>query len=169
MLKYLELPTRGLPQGVTACSSLTELVLEGIRVSSVDQPESDESDMYNGPYPLSELPAAGPFVNKLVRLSLFNNAFSTVPPILAAATALEHLDLARQQLTLYGDERPPRLQGLAVLDKLPRLHGMRLTGFRCQMLASASSVRRTPICVSRFDSRQHHAPDGDRSQSVLTS
>jgi len=132
VLKYLELPTRGLPQGVTACSSLTELVLEGIRVSSVDQPESDESYVDNDPYPLSELPAAGSFVNKLVHLSLFNNAFSTstVPPILAAATALEHLDLARQQITLYGDERPPRLQGLAVLDKLPRLHGMRLTGFK---------------------------------------
>ena len=125
-----------LPQGIIACSGLTELVMERILLTFsngggkfyITRPECR----------LRALPTAGPYISQLARLSLVANAFSSVPPALAAATALQQLDLSEQllrdaytQVPLYNIERTPApVQGLHVLDNLPRLHRVKLVGFK---------------------------------------
>jgi len=73
---------------------------------------------------------------------------------------LELLDLAHQHVYVYGDDpdddddlvnnqRPVRLQGLSVLNKLPRLRGVNLKGFDesnagiCDFCAAHPDVRLT--------------------------
>lgn len=124
VLTDLDLQSRVLPRGVTACSGLTELMLEGMNVDPSDDAEWD--------YPclLRELPAAGPYLNKLVCMSLRKNAFSAVPSCLNAATALELLDLGKQKLLDYDENHGQRVHGLQVLDGLTRLRCVNLEGFR---------------------------------------
>ena len=143
VLKSLQIfqTASGFPEGVTACSSLTELVVEHITVSPRSQPDSDRADVWSDSEMLQRLPVADTYVGQLVRLSLARNAFSSVPPILAAATAMQLLDLAHQHVYVYGDDpddddddlftnqRPARLHGLSVLNKLPCLRGVDLAGF----------------------------------------
>ncbi len=128
VLKGLVIDLKELPQGVSACSGLTELVLEGIQVSPSDNGEWD--------YPclLWKLPAVGPYLSRLVRLSLRQNAFSAVPPCLTAATALEVLDLGKQKLIGYNEDHGESVQGLHVLDALTRLRCVNLEGFDDKVL-----------------------------------
>jgi len=122
VLTGLEAQSTELPKGVTACSGLTELVLDGIKIDADD-----------GPVLLRQLLPAGPYLSKLVRLGLSRNAFGAVPSCLAAATALELLDLAGQQVDAAGcqcGKHAASLQGLQVLEKLIRLRGVILCGSR---------------------------------------
>jgi len=123
VLKGLEIDLKELPQGVSACSGLTELVLEGIQVSPSDDGEWD--------YPclLWKLPATGAFLSTLVCLSLRGNAFSTVPSCLTRATALEVLDLGKQKLIDYDEDHGEPVHGLHVLDGLKRLWCVNFEGF----------------------------------------
>jgi len=113
VLTDIETQSAELPKGVTACSGITELLLDGFKVSTDD-----------GPVLLRHLPRAGPYLSKLVRLGLPRNEFSSVPPSLAAATALELLDMSGQQISAAG------CACLKVLDRLPRLRGVILGSFK---------------------------------------
>ena len=84
-------------------------------------------------------------MSKLVRLSLRENAFSGVPPCLAAATALMLLDLAEQKLSVFDEDKAePPVQGLNVLNSLTRLRFVHLHGFSgagvCQFRAANPNV-----------------------------
>ena len=120
-----------LPQGVLACSRLTELVLDRPLVGGSNQMHDD-----NNPQARSRLcsfPAAGAHLSQLVRLSMSGNALKAVPLCLTAATALEALDMGKQRLgehdhAQHGSGEP--VQGLQVLNSLPRLRFVTVTGFR---------------------------------------
>jgi len=128
VLTHLQTASCELPQGIMACTGLTELVVECVMVMDCSNSESDSSDVHGQAYVMEHLPAAGPYLSNLVRLGLPRNAFfNGVPPSVAAATALEVLDLARQHWLT--DELAARVQGLDVLAKLPRLRSVNLTGF----------------------------------------
>jgi len=87
VLQGLETSSRQLPRGLTGCRDLTELVLDGMRVRSYRQLESNPSDCCRvDTWLVSYLPASGPYLSKLVRLGLSRNAFDCVPPCLAAAS-----------------------------------------------------------------------------------
>ena len=59
------------------------------------------------------------------------NAVDIVPPCLAFATALEQLDMARQQLRKESlSKHTSPVQGLHVLDELTRLRQVTLVGCR---------------------------------------
>ena len=136
VLQGLETSSRQLPRGLMGCRDLTELVLDGMRVRSYRQLESDASDCCRTDTRLvSYLPASGPYLSKLVRLGLSNNAFDCVPPCLVAATALQQLDMSGQLLPAGASAR---LQGVHVLDQLPRLREVDIRGFR----ANGAAVRR---------------------------
>jgi len=136
VLQDLKTGASQLPQGVAACSSLTELVLRRVHVSMQPGVDGLVDVAQCG---LRSLPAAGPYVSKLVHLNLANNAFRSVPPCLAAATALETLNLCMQQLQPYHEIRVhvPVL-GLHVLDNLARFRWINLEGFK----KSAAGIRR---------------------------
>jgi len=125
VLKDLDTGSRELPEGIMACTGLTELVLDSVKVT-ISLPGSNPPGMEDQ-REVSNLPVAGPYLSKLVSLGLPRNGFSKVPPSLAAATALELLDFGDQ--ILYVDEYTGILDGMSVLDGLPRLRGMNLTGF----------------------------------------
>jgi len=89
VLTDLKTASSEMPCGITACSGLTELVLQRVRVcclpdgrgSAYNQPGGHNSlriRRWPG-RPLDELPD-GPYVSSLVRLSLACNGFSAVPP-----------------------------------------------------------------------------------------
>ena len=115
---------------------------------------------------LRSLPAAAPWLNKLVRLSLSGtalkagfsertaevNAFSAVPPVLLT-TALEVLDMSKQKLRdSYVEQHTAAVQGLRMLDDLTRLHCVNLKGFKqdgagiCGFRAAHPNVR----VISRY-------------------
>ena len=141
MLANLRITSRQVPEGVRACSGLTELVLQRMEVGCYSSEMSDyESDHYDKSY-LRTL-SDGPYLSRLARLSLFGNAFSAVPPALMAATSLELLDMAHQDLPRINvrhwyrhgfipecDSDPPRVQGLRPLNGLTRLCCVNLCGF----------------------------------------
>ena len=110
-------------------------MLEGIQVSPSDESDSEDLDY---PYLLRRWPAAGPWLSKLVLLSLRKNAFSTVPSCLTAASALELLDLGKQKLVDYDEDHGEPVHGLHVLDSLTRLRCVNLEGFD----DSATDLRR---------------------------
>ena len=129
VLKDVKTAGSELPRGIVLCSSLTELVLERIKVGDSYDPECDSRS--TGCL-LSSLPGVVPYLIKLRRLSVSGNAFTGVPSWLAGATALEQLDLADQQLPAGGDiddKQAPRVHGLHVLGSLPRLLRVDLSGF----------------------------------------
>lgn len=127
-----------LPQGIIACSGLTELVLQQLRMNCgfgrnvcygnskhVHVPQKDR---------LCKLPK-GPFLGQLRRLSLSDNGFATVPRVLVSAKMLEFLDLSYQHLPLpksYSSEDYPwkRVKGLHVLKKLTGLRYLKLREFK---------------------------------------
>ena len=123
VLKDLETPSSEIPQGLVASSGLTALVLEGVSL-----PPSNDDDWDDWPCFLRGLPAAGPYLSKLVHLSLRKNGFSTVPPCLAAATALELLDLGKQKSSEYDEDCTEPMLGLQVLEGLTRLRSVNLEG-----------------------------------------
>ena len=96
--------------------------------------EDDEDAAFWPERQLRALPD-GPYIRRLVSLSLCGNRFGTVPPVLAAATALESLDLSSQRMHYenvhygYDSERHVHVQGLNVLGRLTRLRRVDLTGF----------------------------------------
>ena len=117
-----------LPHGIAGCSGLTELVLERLVVSY--KFDSDYPWKSSGSY-LRSLPADQPFVSHLERLSLNGSAVSRLPPVLGGATALEHLDLRFQLLTVeHANRYAPGLQDLHVLDGLTRLTSVDFGGSR---------------------------------------
>ena len=126
VVKDLQTDVREIPQGITACSGLTELALENVVVGPSDESDSEDLDY---PYLLRKLPASDPYLSKLVRLSLRQNAFSAVPSSLTAATALEVLDLGKQKLIDYEEDPGEPVRGLDVLDGLTRLRCVNLEGF----------------------------------------
>jgi len=128
VLKDLKTDSSQLPQGIMACSGLTELVLKRILL------KYDEDRQR-----LCSLSAAGPYLSRLVRLNLAGNAFGKVPPCLAAATALQHLKFASQRLVLLPqDHQFPRMKGLDVLVNCTNLRSVNLADFR----KGGSGVRR---------------------------
>ena len=138
-----------LPAGVVACSSLTELVLKGILVNFQNKrlywPDIHAREKF-----LCDLPAAGPYLSRLVRLSLSQNSFTAVPPSLAAATALVELDLGWQNL-LRCQTSVDGLQGLQVLNDLTRLRCVNMdskdTGAALQRLRAARPDVRVTLQV----------------------
>jgi len=128
VLKDVKTASSQLPQGIMACSGLTELVLKRILISFTDEPDRF---VHRPDCCLRSLPAAGPYLSRLIRLSLVKNAFDAVPLCLAAATALEQLDLAKQEpWDKYVANHMTPVQGLHVLDNLTRLRQVNLIGFR---------------------------------------
>ncbi len=141
VLRNLEASWSQPPQGFTACHGLTELVFEGIKLRSYYQLGSFYQLEPDPPgccqiatWLVGYLPA-GRYLSKLVRLNLSHNSYSDVPPCLATATALQQLDMSGHLLRA-GDSA--RLQGLHVLEKLPRLREVNICGFK----ASTAAVRR---------------------------
>ena len=136
VLANVQIASDQLPQGIAACSGLTELALRrvGDICPSIYEDEYIDSDSDNprDDFFLWDLPD-GPYIGNLVRLSLSGNAFDTVPPALATAAALELLDLAHQDVPVaardFRRDARARVQGLLVLDGLPRLRRVILTGF----------------------------------------
>jgi hypothetical protein len=130
VLRDIKTAANQLPDGVIQCSRLTELVLRRFQVNYDGEPD----DGYYPYWPsckLCSLPGAGPYLSQLVHLSLAMNGFSAVPPSLAAASALEILDLNKQSLRAWScDQHEPPVQGLHVLDTLPRLRCVNLVGFK---------------------------------------
>ncbi len=120
VLKNLKTASSELPHGISECSGLTALVLERIMVSFDYDPDSaDDSSRYGSWSLFRSLPAAGPYLSELRRISLSGNAFTRVPPSLVAATALEMLDLTNQRSPAGGDEQQaPRVHGLHVLGSM---------------------------------------------------
>jgi len=129
VIKDLKTASAQLPHGVMACTGLTELVLHRILVSY-----STPTIRYIWSRPdcrLRSLPEAGPWTDRLVRLSLCKNAFYAVPPCLVSATALKELDMGKQQLRVhYGHSHSAPVQGLHLLDNLTRLRCLKLAGFK---------------------------------------
>ena len=124
-----------IPLGIVSCSGLTELTLKRYLVSFTNT----HVDPRNRPEcRLRGLPAAGPYVSKLVRFSLRGNALSVVPPALAGATALELLDISGQRRSGENDQLVGAVRGLSVLNNMVRLHLVDLTGFS----TGADSIRR---------------------------
>ena len=127
-----------LPQGIAACSGLTELVLRRIGdirpgFTDPDLARYETADGSRLPErPLRALPD-GPYISNLVHLSLSGNAFSAVPFALVTATALEVLDLDDQRVSgaaaFRYDARVP-VQDLHLLGVMPRLRRVYLAGFR---------------------------------------
>jgi len=128
-LKDVKTASAQLLHGVMACTGLTELVLHRILVSY-----STPKIRYIWSRPecrLRSLPEAGPWIDRLVRLSLYKNAFYAVPPCLVSATALKVLDMGKQQLRVhYGHSHSAPVQGLHLLDNLTRLRCLNLAGFK---------------------------------------
>ncbi len=126
VLTDVETGSTQLPLGVMACSGLTELVLQRFFVRDCQSQFRD----YGTAIPLRSLPPGGPYLSQLVCLSLAENAFSAVPPSLAAATALEVLDMGKQRLAQSNREHHgDPVQGLHVLLGLTRLRCVNLEGF----------------------------------------
>ena len=141
-LELVDLKTgsKELPQGVMACSSLTELVLKKILLGF----SNDGRSVWNMPdCRMRSLPAAGPYLGQLVRLSLLGNAFATVPPALANATALQQLDMGEQLLRdtwaseEYHEPAAAPVLGLHVLDNMKHLRSVNFVGF----VDSGASIR----------------------------
>jgi len=128
VLEDLKTAAIELPNGIAACSGLTELVLKRVLVRFDNEPRGCLS---KPECRLRSMPADGPYLSQLVRLSLCKNAFSAVPSCLAAATALELLDLAKQKLRdSYYEAHGAPVRDLHVLDGLARLRCVNLEGFR---------------------------------------
>ena len=120
-------------------------MVQRLRVNSSMKPAEDGTDAdYDYYYLYDRVPLKrrfcslpeGPYLSRLARLSLSENAFSAVPPAVMGATALEFLDLARQNLPLesayylgFLNQAWPRIQGLHLLHSLPRLSCVRLMHF----------------------------------------
>ncbi len=138
VLTDVKLSSRQLPRGIAACSGLTELVVTRLRLDYKPDVLVDNRVVRAPDVRLSALPAVGPYVSSLVRVSLTGNAFAVVPPVLAAATALQHLDLSHQMLRnskliiedRYLEQQPAPVQGLHVLDNLTRLESVTLLGYK---------------------------------------
>ena len=108
---------------------MTELQLKGMLVSFRN------NDDHFGDWPeyrLRTLPT-GPYLSQLVRLNLTCNGFDVVPPAVAAATALQHLDLGEQVLLNTSSAKAKDMpfaweagpvQGLHVLNSLTRLQSV---------------------------------------------
>ncbi len=139
----LQLASDQLPQGIAACSGLTELALRRVGDARPTRSQPDDGDYIDpedydsdSPRPaerlLRTLPE-GPYLSNLVCLSLSGNAFDAVPQALATATALELLDLAHQNVPVAaedsGGDALASVQGLHVLAVLPRLRRVILEGF----------------------------------------
>ena len=115
-----------LPQGVLACTGLTELVLDRFLISCSKQVHYSNKPEVR----LRSFPADVAHLSQLVRISLSGNALSAVPPCLAAATALEVLDMGNNRLGHYTEEsHGQQMQGLDVLDSLTRLRYVNFVGF----------------------------------------
>jgi len=90
----LQLASDQLPQGIAACSGLTELALRRIRDARPTRSQPDDGDYIDpedydsdSPRPAERLLRTlpdGPYLSNLVRLSLSGNAFDAVPLALAA-------------------------------------------------------------------------------------
>ena len=97
----MQLASDQLPQGIAACSGLTELALQRIgdaRPSS-RKPDYDDTDSDRArPERLLRTLPHGPYLSRLVLLDLSGNAFSDVPPAVAAVTALQSLDMGYRVL-----------------------------------------------------------------------
>ena len=144
-LKQLHTAADQLPQGIMACSGLTELVLEQILLSYTDHWQRHNGEPLRW---LRSLPTAGLYLSRLVRLSLSGNAFSVVPPSLASAMGLQHLALAWQRSQEHPhDQRAFDLQGLDVLDNCTSLRSLNLAGLKkdaiglCRFQAARPDVR----------------------------
>ncbi len=138
LLKDLKTASSQLPQGIVACSGLTELVLHRILLSFTMV--NDPNKAFDRPEcRLRSLPDAGSYLDQLVRLRLSKNAFVAVPPCLASATALQDLDMRKQMLQVeYGEPHSASMRGLHALDSLPRLRSLNIEGFE----KSAAGIRR---------------------------
>jgi len=128
VLKDVKTASSELPEGAVQCRMLTELVLNRFHVNYSQRPH--DKRIHRAECRLRSLPA-GPYLSQLVSLSLGRNAFSSVPPCLASAAALESLDLSQQNLQDWSCElHAAPVQGLHVLDNLTRLRFISLVGFR---------------------------------------
>jgi len=128
VLKDVKTASSQIPQGVVQCRRLRELVLNRFHVNYSQRPH--DKRIHRAECRLRSLPA-GPYLSELVSLSLGRNAFSSVPPCLASAAALESLDLSQQNLQDRSCElHSAPVQGLHVLDKLTRLRRVSLVGYR---------------------------------------